>query len=73
MSLQQIFLIVLGLVNIYMFFIRLPVYRYINDNWESERVFAYYRREDWWVLATIGFLFVQWVVTTVDVYYKFLY
>lgn len=73
MSLQQIFLIITGLACVYTFFIRLPVYRYINDNWASEEIFMYYRREDWWIQVVIGFLTVMWLVTTVNLWYKFLY
>lgn len=73
MTLFHLFLICMAVFWLYLLLVRVPVYRYINDNWNQDRVFAYYRREDYWVLVGFGFVGTLWLVTTVNLYYKFLY
>lgn len=73
MTLFHIFILTLFLLNLYLFLIRQSVYHYVNDNWETEQVLKFYDREDFTVLAALGFAGTLWAVTTADLYFKFLY
>lgn len=73
MTLFHLFFLCMFLGNIYLFFVRVKVYQYINDNWERERVLTYYRREDYWVLVGFGFIGILWLVIMLNMHFKFLY
>lgn len=73
MTLFHVFLLFLALGWVYLLAVRIPVYRYVNDHWDQERIFAYYRREDYAMLVWFGFIGTLWLVTTVNLYFKFLY
>lgn len=61
-----LFLVVMALVYIYLLLIRMPLYRYVDKNFDVPEMMRLYKWDDFGTKLVLSFLTVMWVLLIVD-------
>lgn len=68
-----LFLVVMGLLYMYLLLVRKPLFSWVGYNYSSETFKKYMAKEDRCCLVVIGFCIMLWVLTTIDNFVDFIY